>query len=203
MGYAMQYESPAEIFDEYVSGLTRKLSRAWLITISARPANCIPVPDPGDIGRDRGDVPRRISPPRDGRARFVSAEHSGADELPDDDYPMILVTGRILQHWHTGVMTRRSKALHSIEPDAFVSIHPQDAAARKIDSGDWVEVRSRRGRIRLEARIETSTQPASIFIPFHFREAAANILTTDKLDPDGKIPEFKFCAVEIEQVRDS
>jgi formate dehydrogenase major subunit len=142
-------------------------------------------------------------PTADRRARFVPAEHRGADELPDRDYPLILVTGRVLEHWHTGVMTRRSKALNNIEPNAFVSIHPSDAKDRGIEPESWVEVRSRRGRILLEARVETSTQPGSIFIPFHFREAAANILTTDKVDPDGKIPEFKFCAVEIETASES
>ena len=115
----------------------------------------------------------------------------------------IIVTGRVLEHWQTGVMTRRSKALHNIEPNAFVSIHPSDAKARGIEPESWVEVRSRRGQIFLEARVETSTQPGSIFIPFHYREAAANILTTDKVDPDGKIPEFKFCAVEIETASES
>ena len=82
-------------------------------------------------------------------------------------------------------------------------LHPLDAEQRGISQGDWVEIRSRRGQIRLETRIETATQPGSIFIPFHFREAGANILTTDKLDPDGKIPEFKFCAVSIELASDT
>ena len=94
-------------------------------------------------------------------------------------------------------MTRRSKALDAIEPEAFVSLHPDDAEQRGIRHGDWVEIRSRRGQIQLETRVETATQPGSIFIPFHYREAGANILTTDSLDPDGKIPEYKFCAVEV------
>ncbi|MBW2388545.1 MAG: formate dehydrogenase subunit alpha, partial [Deltaproteobacteria bacterium] len=199
MGYAMQYQSPAEIFDEF-SGLTRSYQGLAHDNLGAT-GKLYPCPDPATSD---GTVVMFGDgfPTADGRARFVPAEHSGADELPDDDYPMILVTGRVLEHWHTGVMTRRSNALHSIEPEAFVSIHPKDAAAREIGPGDWVEVRSRRGRIRLEARVETSTQPGSIFIPFHYREAGANILTTDNLDPDGKLPEFKFCAVEIEPVSD-
>jgi len=95
-------------------------------------------------------------------------------------------------------MTRRARALDAIVPDAFVSIHPEDAEARGIHDGEWVTVRSRRGEITLEAHLRLATQPGSVFIPFHFREAGANTLTTDELDPDGKIPEFKFCAVRVD-----
>jgi len=128
----------------------------------------------------------------------VAAEHSGADELPDADFPFVLVTGRVLEHWHTGVMTRRSKTLHAREPRAFVEIHPEDCERLGIQDGELVQVRSRRGAISLEVRAGVQTQVGSVFIPFHFREAAANVLTTDALDPDGKIPEFKFCAVAVE-----
>jgi formate dehydrogenase major subunit len=195
MGYAMDYDGPAEIFDELVSAgkSYRGLSHKNL----GPTGKLYPCPDP-DHSDGTVVMFGEGFPTANGRARFVAAEHSGADELPDNDYPFILVTGRVLEHWHTGSMTRRSKALDAIEPEAFVSVHPEDAAAQGIKPGDWIEVRSRRGNIRLAARIETATQPGSIFIPFHFREAGANILTTDKLDPDGKIPEFKFCAVAIE-----
>jgi formate dehydrogenase major subunit len=195
MGYAMDYDGPADIFDELVSAgkSYRGLSHKNL----GPTGKLYPCPDP-DHSDGTVVMFGEGFPTANGRARFVAAEHSGADELPDNDYPFILVTGRVLEHWHTGSMTRRSKALDAIEPEAFVSVHPEDAAAQGIKPGDWIEVRSRRGTIRLAARIETATQPGSIFIPFHFREAGANILTTDKLDPDGKIPEFKFCAVAIE-----
>ncbi len=200
MGYPMEYGSPAEIFDEWV-GVGRAY-RGLTHRNLGENGKLYPCPDPET---SEGTVVMFADgfPTEDGRARFVPAEHSGADELPTRDYPLILVTGRILQHWHTGVMTRRSAALHAIEPDAFASVHPSDAAARGIGPGDWVEVRSRRGRVRLEARLETSIQPGSIFIPFHFREAAANVLTNDTLDPDAKIPELKFCAVDIELARDA
>ena len=137
-------------------------------------------------------------PTEDGKARFVAAEHSGADELPDAEYPFILVTGRVLEHWHTGVMTRRSRALSALEPEAFAEVHPEDCARLAIEEDGFVCVRSRRGAVTLRVRKSDATQPGSVFIPFHFREAAANVLTTDKLDPDGKIPEFKFCAVRLE-----
>ncbi len=201
MGYdAMQYESAAEVFDELVSHSRnyRGLAHDKL----GKTGKLYPCPDPE---HSDGTVVMfgEGFPTADGRARFVPAEHTGADELPDEQYPLILVTGRILEHWHTGVMTRRSHALSTIEPEAFASIHPRDAEPRGVAAGDWIEVCSRRGKIRLEARVEHRTQPGSIFIPFHFREAAANVLTTDKLDPDGKIPEFKFCAVSVQRLSDS
>jgi len=200
MGYEMEYESPAAIFDEF-AGLTQSYAGLAHHNLGAT-GKLYPCPDP-ETSDGTVVMFGEGFPTPDRRARFVAAEHLGADELPDRDYPLILVTGRVLEHWHTGVMTRRSKALNNIAPDAFVSIHPDDATTRSIEPGSWVEVRSRRGQIRLEARLETTTQPGSIFIPFHFREAAANILTTDKVDPDGKIPEFKFCAVEIETASES
>jgi formate dehydrogenase major subunit len=135
-----------------------------------------------------------------GRGRFVPCEYAPARELPDSEYPLVLNTGRVLEHWHTGTMTRRSKALDALSPAPFVEIHPADAGRLGIRSGDWVRVSSRRGEVRLGARLSARTPPGSVFIPFHFREAAANMLTIDALDPFGKIPEFKVCAVRIERI---
>jgi formate dehydrogenase major subunit len=103
----------------------------------------------------------------------------------------------VLEHWHTGSMTRRSKALHALQPVAFMEMHPDDAAPLGVTHGDQVSVASRRGQVQLEARLTAKMNPGAIFMPFHFREAAANILTIDALDPDGKIPEYKFCAVKV------
>ena len=100
-------------------------------------------------------------------------------------------------------MTRRSQALNAIEPEAFVVIHPIDLAVLNISDGERIRVSSRRGAIELAVRAEESVEPGCIFIPFHFREAAANVLTIDVLDPFGKIPEFKYCAVKIEPVTES
>jgi formate dehydrogenase major subunit len=112
----------------------------------------------------------------------------------------VLNTGRLLEHWHTGSMTRRSYALDAIQPEAHVYLNPDDAAAMGITDGDWVRVSSRRGSIDLLARVSHRDTPGTCFVPFHFREAAANLLTIDEVDPVGKIPEFKFCAVQIERV---
>jgi formate dehydrogenase major subunit len=109
----------------------------------------------------------------------------------------------VLEHWHTGTMTRRAAALDALQPRPFVEAHPDDLARLGIADGRPVTVRSRRGAIRLEARANERVTLGSVFIPFHFREAAANVLTIDALDPDGKIPELKFCAVRVEPVEDS
>ena len=122
------------------------------------------------------------------------------DELPDDEYPFVLNTGRVLEHWHTGSMTRRSKALDAIQPEAFVAIHPDDQKQLDANDGQWLRITSRRGSIELAARADQGVQPGEIFVPFHFREAAANTLTNDALDPHGKIPEFKVCAVQVAPV---
>jgi formate dehydrogenase major subunit len=137
-----------------------------------------------------------------GKARLVPAQVLDPDELPSDDFPFVLNTGRVLEHWHTGVMTRRSAALNAIEPEAFLEMHPQDAENLGLAEDEYVTVSSRRGMITLKVRIADSPAPGSIFIPMHFREAAANVLTNPAVDPWGKIPEFKFCAVKIEKYRE-
>jgi len=106
----------------------------------------------------------------------------------------------VLEHWHTGSMTRRSRALDAIEPGPHIELNPADAARLGVRDGDEVHVRSRRGEIRLPCRVSEASAAGACFIPFHFREAAANLLTIDELDPYGKIPEFKFCAVVVETV---
>ena len=134
----------------------------------------------------------------DGLAHLVPAEWLPARELPSEEYPFVLNTGRMLEHWHTGSMTRRSYALDAIAPKALVFVHPDDAAALGLADGDLARVTSRRGSIELEVTVSHREARGNCFIPFHFREAAANLLTIDEIDPFGKIPEFKFCAVRIE-----
>jgi formate dehydrogenase major subunit len=134
----------------------------------------------------------------DGLAHLVPAEWLPAKELPDEQYPFVLNTGRLLEHWHTGSMTRRSYALDAIAPVAEVYVNPDDAAGLSLADGEMARVRSRRGSIVLAVRVSHREQRGNCFIPFHFREAAANLLTIDEIDPMGKIPEFKFCAVKIE-----
>ena len=135
-----------------------------------------------------------------GRGKFHRLDFVPAVELPDDEYPIILTTGRVLEHWHGGTLTRHSK-LDELFPEALVEVNPADAALMGISDGEAVRVASRRGEITLRANVTEKTNAGVIFIPFHFAEAAANLLTIDALDPQALIPEFKACAVKVTPTR--
>jgi len=137
-------------------------------------------------------------PTASGRAKLVPAAIIPPAEEPDDDYPMVLTTGRQLEHWHTGAMTRRASVLDEIEPEAVASLAPVELRRLGIAPGEPVRVTTRRGVIELKARADSNVAPGQVFIPFCYAEAAANILTNPQLDPIGKIPEFKFCAAKVE-----
>jgi formate dehydrogenase major subunit len=136
-------------------------------------------------------------PTATGRVRLVPAGLVSANEVPDADYPWVLITGRQLEHWHTGSMTRRTRVLDALEPQATVSMSGHSMAQLGLVPGDWVHVRSRRGEVRLQVRRDDGTPDHTVFIPFAYREAAANLLTNAALDPVGKIPELKYCAVQV------
>jgi formate dehydrogenase major subunit len=197
IGLPMEYASQREVFDEMVA-----LSPAYanLSYDTLGPVGKLyPNPDPE---HSDGTVVLfdETFATDDGKAHLVPAEWMPAKELPDAEYPFILNTGRLLEHWHTGSMTRRSFALDAIQPTAMVFIGVDDAARLGVAEGDFVRVSSRRGSIELAATLTHRETGGSCFIPFHFREAAANLLTIDEIDPTGKIPEFKFCAVKIERL---
>jgi formate dehydrogenase alpha subunit len=136
-----------------------------------------------------------------GRGKFHALEYVPVVEQPDDEYPFILTTGRVLEHWHGGTMTRHSQ-LDELYPEARLEINPVDAGLAGVENGQAVRVSSRRGSIVLRASVTEKTSPGVVFIPFHFAEAAANLLTIDALDPQAKIPEFKACAVSVLPVRE-
>jgi formate dehydrogenase major subunit len=139
-------------------------------------------------------------PTASGRGRLVPAAIIPPAEEPDADYPMVLTTGRQLEHWHTGAMTRRASVLDEIEPEAVASLAPAELRRLGIAAGEQIRVTTRRGTIELKARSDSAVAPGQVFIPFCYAEAAANILTNPQLDPFGKIPEFKFCAAKVEPV---
>ena len=139
-------------------------------------------------------------PTENGRGKFLPADVLPPDEVPDADYPLILTTGRILEHWHTGAMTRRSDVLDRIEPEATANLSPRELGRREIKPGDTIRVETRRGAIELKARADRDVPEGMVFIPFCYVEAAANLLTNPALDPFGKIPEFKFCAAQVSAV---
>ena len=135
-----------------------------------------------------------------GVGRFAAVEHAPPDELPDDEYPLMLTTGRVLYHCHGGEMTRRARGLMEAYPEAQVEIHPLDAQKLGIDDGKLIKVTSRRGEIVAKADVTERVEPGLIFSTFHFPESAANFLTNPSLDPVAKIPEFKVCAVRVEKI---
>ncbi|MGH2908356.1 MAG: formate dehydrogenase subunit alpha [Solirubrobacteraceae bacterium] len=195
VGLPMDYASADEIFDELVEVMP---SYANLSYDKLGPTGKLyPNADP-DTSDGTIVLFEESFNTDDGLAHLVPAEWMPARELPDDEYPFVLNTGRLLEHWHTGSMTRRSYALDAISPKATVFVNPEDAARLGIADGQFARVTSRRGSIELEARVSHRETPGSCFIPFHFREAAANLLTIDEIDPVGKIPEFKFCAVRVQ-----
>ncbi|RYG74353.1 formate dehydrogenase subunit alpha, partial [bacterium] len=136
-------------------------------------------------------------PTPDGRVKLVPADIIPANERPDVDYPFVLITGRQLEHWHTGSMTRRAAVLDAIEPIPTASMNGAELRKLGVDQGDTITVRSRRGEVALMVRRDDGTPPGAVFIPFAYYEAAANVLTNAALDPFGKIPEFKYCAVNV------
>jgi formate dehydrogenase major subunit len=118
--------------------------------------------------------------------------------MPNQSFPMILTTGRQLEHWHTGAMTRKASNLNAIEPEASASLSPKDILKNNITPGDMIKVSTRRGEIKIKVQEDRAIPEGVIFIPFCYNEAAANLLTNPALDPFGKIPEFKYCAAKIQ-----
>ncbi|AJG23778.1 formate dehydrogenase subunit alpha [Cupriavidus basilensis] len=194
LGLDWSYASVADVFDEMrhampsIGGITwERLQREGAVTYPCRAEG-----DPGEpvIFTD-------AFPTASGRARFVPADIIPAAERPDQEYPVVLITGRQLEHWHTGSMTRRAGVLDAIEPEPVALVHPLDLAAIGGQPGDVVTLASRRGQVSLFARVDDGTPRGAVFVPFCYYEAAINKLTNAALDPFGKIPEFKYCAIRI------
>ncbi|MBI4291683.1 MAG: formate dehydrogenase subunit alpha [Betaproteobacteria bacterium] len=194
LGLAWNYGHPREVFDEMRTCMDSIAGITWerLESDSCVTYPCEREGDPGEPTVFTSSFPTET-----GRGKFVPADLISADERPDDEYPMVLITGRQLEHWHTGAMSRRAGVLDAIEPEPVASFHPLDLARLGVSPGRVVTVESRRGRISLYARAEEGTPPGAVFIPFCYYEAAANRLTNPVLDPVGKIPEFKYCAVRV------
>ncbi len=194
LGLDWDYAGPEPVFEEMrrampsIAGISwERLEREGAVTYPCRNEG-----DPGESVIFTDAFPRP-----GGKGLLVPVALTNADELPDDAYPWILVTGRQLEHWHTGAMTRRSAVLDAIEPWPVVCLNPMELERIGTRPGQLLRVRSRRGEVTAHARADDGLAPGQVFLPFCYREAAANLLTNDALDPDGKIPEFKFCAVAL------
>ena len=189
-GVAEVYEEMRQAMHAAIGGIRwERLEREGSVTYP-----CLTDDDPGHpiVFIDR-------FPTQDGRLRLVPTELVPANETPDADYPMVLITGRQLEHWHTGSMTRRATVLDALEPEATASLAAADLARLGVRPGERITVRSRRGEVTLRARQDDGSAAGCVFIPFAYSEAAANLLTNAALDPFGKIPEFKYCAVSVQK----
>ena len=189
-GVAAVYEEMRQAMHEAIAGITwERLERESSVTYP-----CLSAEDPGQpiVFIDN-------FPTKDGRVQLVPADIIPADERPDAEYPFVLITGRQLEHWHTGSMTRRASVLDAIEPIAMASLCGADMAELGLQPGDVITVASRRGAVPINVRRDDGTPRGAVFIPFAYYEAAANLMTNAALDPVGKIPEFKYCAVQIKR----
>ena len=196
IGLDWDYDGPRSVFDEMKMSM-RSLHHITWNRLENEGAVAYPCTGPEDPGQPVvfGDgFPRRA-----GRAMFTPARVTPPAEIPDTEYPMILTTGRQLEHWHTGSMTRRATVLDAVEPEANCSLHPKTLRKMGVAPGEWVKLTTRRGSVQLMARADRAVSEDMVFLPFAFVEAAANILTNSALDPFGKIPEFKYAAVKVEK----
>ncbi len=197
LGLDWTYEHPRDVFAEMKIVMNSLDNITW-DRLEAENVVTYPSLSPEDPGQPVvfGDG----FPRAEGRARFAPADYLPPAEEPSAEYPIVLTTGRLLEHWHTGSMTRRATVLDALEPQASVSVHPLTLEKLGAVAGEMIRVETRRGAIDLMARADTAVAEGMIFIPFAFVEAAANILTNPQLDPVGKIPEFKFCAARLSKI---
>jgi formate dehydrogenase alpha subunit len=195
LGYEMKYNVIEDVLQE-----ARKLWPALAgidygrISKAGLQWPCPTLDHPGTPYLFKGGFPR-------GKASFTKVEYRPSEELPDAKYPFLLSTGRQLFQYHTGSMTRKIDAINKVSPFAYIEINPEDADRLGIDDGDLINVSSRRGSVKIKVMISERPLKGTVFIPFHFKEAPANILTSRKLDPISKIPELKVCAVKIEPIK--
>ncbi len=194
LGYEMSYSGPADILEE-LRKVTPQYGGISFSRLECGCELCWPCPDedhPGTKILHQEKFTR-------GRGLFSAIEFKEPAELPDEKYPITLITGRILQHFHTGTMTRKSDGLNKLEPTAYAEISRELAERVRVGDGEDIRVSSRRGSIKVKARVTDRVTEDVIFMPFHFVEGAANVLTNPALDPTAKIPELKVCAVMVEK----
>lgn len=198
LGLNWQYESAGDVFEEMRLMMPSIAGISW-DRLSAQDSITYPCETPDDPGQPVVFI--KNFPTATGRAALKPAQLIAPDELPDAAYPFVLITGRQLEHWHTGSMTRRAAVLDAIEPQATATMNGADMEALGLKPGDRACIASRRGEIEIAIRRDDGLGVGSIFVPFAYAEAAANRLTNPALDPFGKIPEFKFAAASVERAK--
>jgi len=194
MGLGWDYPGPAEIFAEMAQVMPSFANITWE-RLEREGAVTYPVDAPDVPGHEI--IFYAGFPTESGRAKMVPANVLPPDEIPGDEFPMVLSTGRVLEHWHTGSMTRRSDVLDAIEPEAVAFMSPKDLWRLQLTPGDRIRLETRRGAVEVKVRSDRDVPAGMVFMPFCYAEAAANLLTNPALDPFGKIPEFKFCAARV------
>ena len=197
IGLKWNYSGPADVFAEMAMTMPSFKNITWERLVREG-AVTYPVDGPDVPGNDI--IFKSGFPTANGRGRLVPANIRPPDEVPDMDYPMVLSTGRVLEHWHTGSMTRRADVLDQIEPEAVAFLSPRELHRLNLQPGDKLRLETRRGAVEVDVRADRDVPVGMVFMPFCYAEAAANLLTNPALDPSGKIPEFKFCAARISPV---
>lgn len=195
-GLDWSYEGPADVFNEMASTMP---SLAGITYEMVAERGSVTYPLKGDS--EEWVIFTEGFPTADGRAKLVPADLRAPDEVPDEDFPMVLTTGRLLEHWHTGAMTRTASVLDAIEPEGMAAMHPAEIERQGLAPGDMIEVETRRGLVTARLRADREVALGMVFMPFCFNESSGNMLTNPALDPFGKIPEFKFCAARVGPVK--
>ena len=197
LGLDWNYNHPKDIYKEMALSMPSLNNISWDRLMEE---NSVTYPCKSDTEPGEEIVFGDKFPTINGRGKFVPASVTSPNEIPDNEYEMVLTTGRQLEHWHTGAMTRKASNLDAIEPEPSVSLSPKDIANNNLEPGEMIKVSTRRGSINIRVRLDRGIPSGVIFIPFCYNEAAANLLTNPALDPYGKIPEFKYCAAKIERL---
>jgi formate dehydrogenase major subunit len=200
MGLDWSYTGPADVFTEMAAIMPSLAHITWE---RLKREGAVTYPAHADDGPSEEILFSDGFPTISGRARIVPAAIAPPDELPDANFPLVLSTGRVLEHWHTGSMTRRADVLDRLEPEAIALMNPREISRQGAEPGGMVLVETRRGRVALRVRMDRDVPEGMVFLPFCYAEAAANLLTNPALDPSGKIPEFKFCAVRVRTMKNS
>ena len=194
LGLDWHYAGPHEVFAELAQAMPSYAGLSWDMLVHD---GAVVAPKFSAAEPSQPVLFQQAFPTASGRGRFVPVSPLPAAELPDDDYPMVLITGRVLEHWHTGSMTRRADVLDALDPVPWCGMNPADLAPLGVRPGGRVVLETRRGRLELEVRADEGVRQGSAFMAFCYHEAAANLLTQPALDPFGKIPEFKYCALRV------
>ena len=197
MGLDWNYSGPDEVYDELSKCMDSMKNITWerLVSDGAVTYPCDDVDKPGnEVIFGEG------FPTSNKKGKLVPAKLIAPDERPDDEFPLVLTTGRLLEHWHTGSMTLRSKVLSTIEPQPYVNLSRNEMRKNNFSQDEKVELSTRRGKVSVKVRFDKMIPDGMVFMPFCFENAPANLLTNQALDPDGKIPELKYCAAKIQKI---